>query len=85
MSTCGKALVAAIKFWPARGTFATAGAGHVIRIYDMANNQVTTTLAGYPGAMSDFALSPDGRTVAACGEPGVFVWDSTIGAARKLP
>jgi WD40 repeat protein len=75
---------AVVRFWPARSALAVAAADHTIRIYDLATRQVQNTLSN-AGDVSDFALSGDGRTVAASGTGGVTVWDTTTGVARHLP
>lgn len=74
----------AVRFWPARSALAVAAGDHTIRVFDLATRQVQITLnAG--GGVSDFAVSSDGRTVAAIGATGVTVWDAATGVARHLP
>jgi dipeptidyl aminopeptidase/acylaminoacyl peptidase len=72
-----------VRFWPARSALAVAAGGHTIRVYDLSTRQVVTTLNS--GDIADFALSVDGRTIAAAGTTGVTVWDSRTGVARRLP
>ena len=72
-----------IRFWPARAGIVAADATGSVRIYDLATRQVQTTLA--VGAVTDLALSPDGRTIVTCGPAGVIVLDSTTRASHKLP
>jgi WD40 repeat protein len=73
-----------VKCWPARAALVAAGAGGVIRVYDLSARQLQTTLGG-GGEVADLAPSPDGRVIVTCGVAGVTVWDSTARAARKLP
>jgi WD40 repeat protein len=74
-----------VRFWRARSALGVAAADQTVRIYDLATNQVQATLnAGAP--ISDFALSSDGRSVAATiGNGQLTVWDSATGVPRKLP
>lgn len=56
------------------GARLAAGAGRSAVIYEVATGRELLTLDG-PGWVLDLAFAPDGRSLAACGNDHIWVWD----------
>ena len=73
----GASPVAAVAFSPNGATFATAGAGGSIRLWDVATQQeIGTPMTAGPGPVYALAFSPDGTTLASAdGDGSARLWD----------
>jgi WD40 repeat protein len=77
----------ALAFSPDGQTLATAGAGHTIRLWQVATGQEIRPTAGHPGPVTTTALSPDGKLLATCSnfDATIRLWDTATGReVRRL-
>ena len=70
------ASVTSLAFSPDGGTLA-AGAGRVVRLWDVASGENTATLEGHDGGIWSVAFSPDGSMLASSSGAMVNLWDVT--------
>jgi WD40 repeat protein len=73
-----------VVFWRDGRVLVTAGAEGAIRIHDLATRQLLKTLRNDKSPIVSLDLADDGRTIATTDAAGIFIWDSTTGAMRKL-